>query len=92
MSLSLGAYRAKLINKISFAASPEEVKRYIDTGIKALEQNKVNGHIVARFVEKTISELEQFNPLKAAPRQWSNIQMAKIQFNRIKQQLGATAN
>lgn len=90
MLLSLDEYRCKLINKILFAGSQNEVKRFCDTAIKDLEQHKVNGHIVVRFVDKMIRELEQFNPMKKDAQQWSNIQMARIQFNRIKQQINAT--
>ena len=84
MSLSLYECRTKLINKILFAASQEEVKRFIDAAIKALEQNKVNGHIISRFIEKMISDLELFNPMKKDAQQWSNIKMAKIYFHRLK--------
>lgn len=84
MSLSLDEYRTKLITKILFAASQEEVKRFINTAIKALEQNKVNGHIISRFIEKTVSDLELFNPMHKEAQQWSNIKMAIILFNRIK--------
>ena len=73
MSLSLGEYRTKLINKILFAASQEEVKRFIDAAIKALDQNKVHGHIISRFIEKIISDLGLFNPMKKEAQQWSNI-------------------
>ena len=84
MSLSLDEHRIKLINKILFAASQEEVKRFIDAAIKALEQNKVNGHIISRFIEKIISDLGLFNPMKKEAQQWSNIKFAGILFNRIK--------
>lgn len=92
MSLPLDEYRCKLINKILFACSQDEVKRFCDAAMKGLEHHKVNGHIVIRFVDKVISELEQFNPMKKDAQQWSNIQMARIHFNRIKQQIGATVN
>jgi hypothetical protein len=92
MSLSLDEYRTKLVNKILFASSQEEVKRFIDTALKALEQNKVNGHIITRFIEKIISELELFNPMKKEAQQWSNIKMALILFNRIKNILSAPVN
>lgn len=91
MSLSLDEYRCKLINKLLFADSQEEVKRFCDASMKALEHHKVNGHIVARFVEKIISELEQFNPMDKDAQQWSNIQMAKILFNRFKQGINTAA-
>lgn len=89
MSLSLDEYRCKLLNKVLFADSQEEVKRFCDAAMKGLEHHEVNGHIVARFVEKIISELEQFNPMDKDAQQWSNIQMAKIHFNRIKMRLTA---
>ena len=89
MSLSLDEYRTKLINKILFASSQEEVKGFIDTDIKALEQNKVHGHIISRFVEKIIGDLKLFNPMKKEAQQWSNIKIALILFNRIKNKLNA---
>lgn len=90
MSLTLDSYRAKLIRKIMFATSQEEVKRFIAAAVKSLEQHNLNGHIVARFVEKTVTELESFNPMNKDAQQWSNIQMAKILFNRIKIQMEST--
>jgi hypothetical protein len=92
MSLSLDDYKSKLINKILLAASQDEVKRFIDAAIKALEQNKVNGHIISRFVEKIISDLELFSPMKKEAQQWSNIKMAMIIFNRIKNKLQSPVN
>ncbi len=84
MALQLNEYRTKLIDKILFARSQEEVKRYIDAALKALIQNQVNGHIIARFIEKILSELESFNPMNKDAQQWSNIKMAIILFTRLK--------
>ena len=92
MPLPLDEYRCKLINKILFAGSQDEVKRYCDAAMKGLEHHKVNGHLVVRFTDRMINELEQFNPMKKDAQQWSNIQMARIQFNRIKRQLTAGVN
>ena len=92
MSLSLDEYRCKLINKILFADSQQKVKRYCDAAMNGLAQHKVNGHIVVRFVEKVISELELFNPMYKDAQQWSNIQMARILFNRIKQKINTPVN
>ena len=92
MPLSLDEYRCKLINKILFAGSQGEVKRFCDAALKGLEYHKINAHIIVRFVDKMISGLEQFNPVKKDAQQWSNIQMARIQFNRIKQQISSTVN
>ena len=87
MSLSLTEYRIKLITKIMFASSQNEVKRYIDAAVKSLEQNKLNGHIITRFTDKMLDELESFSPLNKEAQQWSNIKMARICFNQIKRKL-----
>ena len=92
MSLSLDEYRSKLINKILSAGSQEEVQRFCNAAIRGLERHEVNGHIILRFAEKTIHELQLFNPMNKNAQQWSNIQMARIQFNRIKQRLSASVN
>lgn len=92
MSLSLDEYRCKLITKILFAASQNEVERFCDAAMKGLEHHKVNEHIIARFVDKVINELEQFNPMKKNAQQWSNILVAKILFKRIKRRINTPAN
>lgn len=87
MALRLDEYRTKLINKILFARSQDEVKRFIEAAIKALKQHGVNGHLIVRFVDKMYSDLSLFNPMNKDAQQWSNISMAKIIFNRLKLQL-----
>lgn len=87
MSLTLTEYCTKLITKIMFASSQDEVKRYIDTAIKSLEQNKINGHFVVRFIDKMLDELESFSPMNKDAQQWSNIKMSLICFNQIKRKL-----
>ena len=87
MSLTLNEYRTKLINHILYAKSQNEVTRFIDAAMKALKQNGVNGHIIERFVDKIISELEMFSPMDENAQHWSNIRIAKIIFNRFKSQL-----
>ena len=92
MSLSLNEYRTKLINHILYSKSQDEVNRYINAAIKALEQNKVNGHIINRFVDKILSELDEFSPMNNDAQHWSNIKMAKILFNRIKSKMNTQVN
>jgi hypothetical protein len=89
MSLSLDEYRCKVINEILFAGSREEVKRFCGAAIKGLEEHKVHGHFILRFIDKVISELEKFSPMNKDAQQWSNITMARIYFNRVKHQLNA---
>ncbi len=83
MDLSLTDYRSKVIAKIIHANSQEEVKRYIDTAIKSLEQHKLHGHIISRFADKMLAELELFNPMEKDAQEWSNINMARIVFKQI---------
>jgi hypothetical protein len=92
MSLSLDEYRIKLINRILLADSQEEVKQFIDATVISLEQNKVNEHIITQFINKITSELSSFNPMLKNAQQWSNIRIAKIVFNRIKNQRSAATN
>lgn len=84
MDLSLTDYRSKLIAKIMLSNSQAEVKRYIDAALKSLEQHKLHGHIITRFVDKMIAELEIFNPMDKDAQQWSNIHMARIVFKQVK--------
>lgn len=87
MLLSLTDYRSKLITKIMFSNSQEEVNRYIISATKSLEKHKLNGHLITRFVDKTMDELSLFAPMYKDSQQWSNIEMAKIQLTRIKAQI-----
>lgn len=87
MSLSLDEYRCELINKILFAGSQDEVKRFCDAAIKGLGHHNVNAYIVVRFVDRIIFELEQFNPMNKDAQQWSNINVAKILFKRVRGKL-----
>ena len=87
MPLGSDEYRCKLINNLLFASSHDEVKELVDDGVQELRNHEANGHIVIRFVNKTIEQLEQFNPLNKNSQQWSNIKMARIYLNRIKRQV-----
>jgi hypothetical protein len=87
MSITINDYRCKLVNKILFSTSQEDVKRYIDAAMKGLLQHNVNGHLVTRFVERTAKDLEEFNPMDHGAQQWANIKMARIQFNQLKRSI-----
>jgi hypothetical protein len=92
MDLSLDDYKIKLISKIHSAASQDEVKRFIDTGIKSLRSNKVNSHNIDRFIDKAINELHASSPLLSDAQQWSNIKMARVLLYRVKCQLNTPGN
>lgn len=90
MDLSLTDYRLKLMTKILLSTSQPEVKRYIEAALKSLEQHKLHGHIISRFIDKMIAELELFTPMEKDAQQWSNIHMARMIFNQIKRKQEAT--
>ena len=87
MSNTIDDYRCKLINKILFAQSQDEVKRFVEAAMKGLQAHNVNKHIIARFIEKMLQHLGEFNAMNQDAQQWSNIKMARIQFNQVKRSL-----
>ena len=87
MSITIDDYRCKLINRILFAQSQEEIIRFVDAAIKGLHAHNVNKHIIARFVEKMLQHLAEFNPMNQDAQQWSNIKIARIKFNEVKRSL-----
>ncbi len=89
MSITMEDYRCKLINKILFAASQSEVKRFIDGAMKGLKRHKVNGHIIVRFIDKVLRHLDELNTRDHEAQQFINIKMAKMQFNQIKDSIQA---
>jgi hypothetical protein len=84
MSLTLLVYRKKLLGRILAASSQEEVKQIIDKTMEGLQDHEVVCNIVCGFADNMIRDLEQLNPLNKTPQQWSNINMARVNFNRIK--------
>lgn len=92
MPATINGYRCKLINKILFATSQDEVQRFIDAAIKGLKEHKVHDYIISRFLDKTVQNLEDFNPCDYNAQQWANIQMSKIIFNRIKTSISKVVN
>ncbi len=92
MALQLEEYRTELINKLLLAVSQEETKDLIDTVISKMQRHRVNNDMLCHFAEQVISELKLFNPMKKQAQQWSNIQLAKVLFNRIKKNVQAKNN
>ncbi len=89
MSATINEYSAKLINKILPAASQEEVKKMIDESMNGLEQKKIIGEMAINFVDHMVTELELLSPMNKDAQQWSNIQLSKIIFHRIRHQFTA---
>jgi hypothetical protein len=84
MVIPLSEYRVKLINKILFSGSQQDVECLVNDAKNVLQNNKVNEYIMIWFIEEIIEDLERFSPMKKDAQQWSNITIAKILFNRIK--------
>jgi len=80
MQITLDDYRCKLINKILFASSQQDVKRFVNAAMKSLQEHKVNAHIIARFAQKTIKNLDEFHPIDYNTQQWINIHNARMHF------------
>lgn len=87
MSILLDEYRTKIVNQILFAVSQDEVKYAVDAVNKQLEEYKATEQEAAVFIDAVIHELGLFSPIKKGAQQWSNINLAKILFNRIKSDL-----
>lgn len=92
MPATIDGYRCKLINKILFATSQEEVQRFIDAALKGLKDHNADDKIINGFLDKTIGSLEDFNVYDCSANQWSNIHMSKIVFNRIKSSFSPVDN
>jgi hypothetical protein len=89
MNTTMEDYSYKLVNKILFATSQEEVKRYVDAAMKGMVTHKINGHIITRFVDKALLHLKEFSPMDHEAQQWSNIKMAILLFNQVKRSLSS---
>ena len=73
--------RSTLIQQILSAKSQDEVKRVIDTSLKTTRPDPV----IRSFVDRVLSDILQSDPMNQSAEQWSNLKMAKIYFNRIRQ-------
>lgn len=84
MPITLDAFRAKLVIKILYASSIDEVRWYVYSGIKALKRNNVNPATIARFIDKIINQMNFAILPKANPMQWNNINISVILLRREK--------
>jgi len=84
MARTLDEYRRKLIDKILLAASPEDALRFSETAIRSLNEHKVHGYIITRFIDKTLLNLEEVSALRIGERESQNIKMAIDHFIRVR--------
>lgn len=87
MSISLDEFRVKLISNILLSKSQEDVYHFIDVAMAELKNKKSGDGIIMQFVEKIAGQLDAYSPMNIEAQQWSNINMARILINRVKNQL-----
>ena len=75
--------RSTLIQQILSAKSQDEVMKLIDASIKWTRTDLLGDSGLRSFVDRTLNEIRQSDPLSNSAEQWSNLKMAKIYFNRI---------
>jgi hypothetical protein len=78
--------RVRLINEILMADTTQEVTALIHAAVKSMEKKQA-GEFIGQFIEKSLNELENFNPMNKQAQQWSNIKTARIVFFRLQRQL-----
>lgn len=81
---NLDDYRHNLVDKILHSVSYEEVKRYLLTAICSLEKHKINGHLVERFIDKTLDQLHGLSLLDIEAKHLMNVRYAKMQLEHLK--------
>jgi hypothetical protein len=86
MSQSMEDYRYRLITEILFANSLEEVTGHCHLVIHELEDKQTPAHLIAKFLQKTVSELLILRPLTQNSQQWTNIMNATDLCNRLTKQ------
>jgi hypothetical protein len=73
------------VDAILNASSQEEVKFYVDDMIQSMQQQLQDQREISLFSEKVMSRLQLFSPFQINSREWSNIKLAGILFNRVRQ-------
>ena len=87
MTISIKTYEDTFLTKIKAARSQAEVRTLINDSLKNLDVNNWNKVQLADFIDISISNLENFDPMKKNASEWSNINMARIHFQHIKRNL-----
>lgn len=84
MLTSTDEYRGQVIRKVLFAESQEEVCHILDLAMKDMGLQQTNKETTIIFTDKILDELDHFNPMNKNAQEWSNINMARIYFHRVK--------
>ncbi len=73
------------VDAILNAHSQEEVKSYVDNMIRSIRLRTQNDQEISVFSENVMNRLQMFSPFQISSREWSNIKLAGILFNRVRQ-------
>jgi len=87
MALTLNECSRELVNKILLADSQLDVKHFIDTALMGLETPGINGHLIIKFLDQAIDDLNEFSPMNYEAQQWANIKMARIILSKVRRSL-----
>ena len=83
MTKTIDDYQVKLIDNILLSATQEEVKMHIDNTMKTMQELEINVQLISVFADNMIGRLREFNVLVQNAQEWTNIKMARIQFNKM---------
>jgi hypothetical protein len=78
-----------IVERILSATSQDEVTNIVDESIVAMQADNADSQLVSGVIEHVMNNLELRNPMKIDAQQWSNIKMAMILLNRIRNRLNA---
>lgn len=84
---TLDDYRVKLTGKITNANSDRDILRFINTAMKSLQEKKVNGHIVVRFIDKLSHDFQQAIRKAGEPKMVNNCRNAITSLQKIRNDL-----
>ena len=76
---TLQTFAVKLMDKIIDAPSPEAIERYIAVAVKALGNQKLNGYIIQRFIDRVSRYLSNHTAINAQQAINSQIAMERLQ-------------
>lgn len=77
-------FKDKLVGKIISAESCEQVRRYVATALRSLQEHKVNPFIVSRFIDKSIITADKLKSAEGDGRISANIECAKAALEEAK--------
>jgi len=85
--MTLDEFAVKLLGKIINASDARAVERYIAVAVKALDDKKVNGYIIQRFIDRVTRYLNHH--VSANQQQEANAELAGKKLQDFRKAIGA---